>query len=160
MWARRFEVAAMSRQPENRKQNRSKSLPKAAEPFKFRPGQSGNPGGRPKKKPITELYQEMLNDGAAIGEIRKAILKSIKDGRMAFVLQLREMADRTEGKVTQRTELSGPDGRPIETRTLSDVELIERIRQLERELGIASADGDASGTSSAAAGEGEAAEVE
>src|SRR5262245_60822112 len=37
-------------------------------------GQSGNPGGRPKKKPITELYEQLLNDGATVRAIRAAIL--------------------------------------------------------------------------------------
>ena len=67
----------------------------------FMPGQSGNPEGRPKKKPITELYEQILNDPEAVEELRLAIRKALKRGQMAMVLQLREMTDRIEGKVTQ-----------------------------------------------------------
>jgi hypothetical protein len=41
--------------PENRNENRKKHrLPEAAKSYQFRPGQSGNPGGRPKKRPVSE----------------------------------------------------------------------------------------------------------
>jgi hypothetical protein len=63
-------------------------------------GRSGNPGGRPTAKPITELYEQLLNDAATIKVIRAAIIKTIK-GKTAVVPLLREMADRLEGKVTQ-----------------------------------------------------------
>ena len=46
-----------------------RTLPEAAKPYQFRPGQSGNPGGRPKKKPITEIYEEILEDP----ELRDAV---------------------------------------------------------------------------------------
>lgn len=70
----------------------------------FMPGQTGNPGGRPKKKPITDLYEDILDDPIAMALLRKAVVKSLKGGNMAMVLQLKEMADRTEGKVTQPIE--------------------------------------------------------
>jgi hypothetical protein len=90
----------------------------------WRPGQSGNPGGRPKKKPITELYQEMLNDGAIVEAIRKAILKNIRTGKSAFVSQLREMTERVEGKVTQ----------PIAANVTAEVHHLERLT--DEELGL------------------------
>lgn len=67
----------------------------------FKPGQSGNPGGRPKKKPITDLYEEILGDPKNMAVLRKSIVKALSRGQMAMVLQLREMTDRVEGKVTQ-----------------------------------------------------------
>jgi hypothetical protein len=70
----------------------------------FKPGQSGNPSGRPKKKPITELYEEMLSDPDLVADLRNAIAKAIKKGNMAMVLQVKEMTDRVEGKVTQPIE--------------------------------------------------------
>jgi len=84
--------------PENRKPIRK--LPKEAEPHKFKPGVSGNPGGRPKKKAITEMYERILNDPIHIAAIEAATVKALRNGNMAMVLQLKEMADRTEGKVT------------------------------------------------------------
>jgi hypothetical protein len=70
----------------------------------WQPGQSGNPSGRPKKKAITEMYERILNDPEHIKAIELATVKALRAGNMAMVLQLREMADRTEGKVTQPIE--------------------------------------------------------
>lgn len=70
----------------------------------FMPGQSGNPTGRPKKKPITELYEAMLNDPELLDVAKDAIRRAISKGSMAMVLQLKEMAERVEGKVTQPIE--------------------------------------------------------
>jgi hypothetical protein len=70
----------------------------------FKPGQSGNPSGRPKKKPITEMYERILNDPKAIAALEKAVKKALSKGQMAMVLQLKEMTDRVEGKVTQPIE--------------------------------------------------------
>lgn len=70
----------------------------------FLPGQSGNPGGRPPKKPITEMYERIMNDPEAIRKIEATVLKALTKGNMAMVLQLKEMTDRVEGKVTQPIE--------------------------------------------------------
>ena len=67
----------------------------------FMPGKSGNPSGRPHKKPITELYEEIMADPKAMAALRKSIVKALSKGQMAMVLQLKEMTDRVEGKVTQ-----------------------------------------------------------
>lgn len=74
------------------------------DPYKFRPGQSGNPSGRPKKKPVTEMYERILNDPENLAAIEKATVKALLKGNMAMVLQLKEMTDRVEGKVTQPIE--------------------------------------------------------
>ena len=81
-----------------------KVLPPALEANLWKPGQSGNPSGRPKKKPITELYEEMLADPEFVEQLRASIRKSVRGGNMAMVLQVREMTDRVEGKVTQPIE--------------------------------------------------------
>src|ERR1700723_707403 len=67
----------------------------------FKPGQSGNPGGRPKKRPITELYERILSDPKNIAAIEKAVLATLRKGNMTMVLLLREITERVEGKVTQ-----------------------------------------------------------
>lgn len=89
--------------------NTPKIKPKAKltpemEAVQWKPGQSGNPSGRPKKKPITEMYERILYNPEAIAAIEAATMKALRAGNMAMVLQLREMADRTEGKVTQPIE--------------------------------------------------------
>jgi len=90
--------------PENTPRIKRSKLTPEMEAVKWKPGQSGNPGGRPKKKLITEMYEEILNDPEHIAAIKEATVKALRNGNMAMVLQLREMADRTEGKVTQPIE--------------------------------------------------------
>lgn len=90
--------------PANKKENTKKTLPKEAEPYKWAPGQSGNPSGRPKKKPITEMYERILNDPENLKAIEAATMNALRKGNMAMVLQLREITDRVEGKVTQPIE--------------------------------------------------------
>jgi hypothetical protein len=70
----------------------------------WKPGQSGNPDGRPKKKPVTEMYDRILADPANLDAIEDAVVKALRRGNMAMVLQLKEMTDRVEGKVTQPIE--------------------------------------------------------
>jgi len=67
----------------------------------FMPGQSGNPSGRPKKKPITDLFEELMADPELVAGFKSAIVKSIMKGGMAGVMYMKEAADRLEGKVTQ-----------------------------------------------------------
>lgn len=73
-------------------------------PYQFQPGQSGNPSGRPKKKAITQIYERLLEDPDFIGDVEKSIRQMVKSGRMVGQLQLKEMTDRVEGKVTQPIE--------------------------------------------------------
>lgn len=90
-------------EPENTPPNKRKLHP-AMEAKKWKPGQTGNAGGRPKNKPITEMYERILQDPAAVKRLESAIKKALGKGQMAMVLQLREMTDRIEGKVTQPIE--------------------------------------------------------
>ena len=80
------------------------TLPPAMEERKWKPGESGNPSGRPKKKPITEMYERILSNPEHLAAIELATVNALKKGNMAFVLQLREVTDRIEGKITQPIE--------------------------------------------------------
>jgi hypothetical protein len=73
---------------------------------KWKPGESGNPGGR-KKKPITEIMEKLLADKSNRAEIEEVVMDVIRSRRMASVLMLKEVTERIEGKVTQELELSG-----------------------------------------------------
>lgn len=70
----------------------------------FMPGHSGNPSGRPARKPITEMYERIMNDPKQMAALEKAVAKALMKGNMAMVLQLKEMTDRVEGKVMQPIE--------------------------------------------------------
>lgn len=70
----------------------------------FLPGQSGNISGRPKKKPMTELYEKLLNDPDVMQKLESSLIQMLSKGNMATVLHLREMTDRVEGKVSQPIE--------------------------------------------------------
>lgn len=85
-------------------------------PSQFQPGQSANPGGRPKTKRITEAYNKILDE--AIGEneanlelkaddtgergAAKSSLREWLKGNSAFA---KEMADRVEGRVAEKQEI-------------------------------------------------------
>lgn len=81
-----------------------KVLPEALRANLWKKGQSGNPGGRPLKKPVTELYEKILNDPKAMKALERSIVRALGKGQMAMVLQLKEMTDRVEGKVMQPIE--------------------------------------------------------
>lgn len=74
---------------------------------RFKKGESGNPGGRPKKKPLTEIYEEILADPKTRESVKQQIIQTMTSKGMAGVLERREAAERTEGKVTQSVEVSG-----------------------------------------------------
>lgn len=71
----------------------------------FKPGESGNPSGRPKKKLVTEIYEELLNDPIVRKSIKDACKKRLLSDRMVGGLELKEAAERVEGKVTQPVDI-------------------------------------------------------
>jgi hypothetical protein len=91
----------------------------------WQPGQSGNPGGRPKKKPVTDLYEEMLQDPEFVDSVRAAIVSAVRKGSMAMVLQLKEMTERVEGKVVT----------PIEADVTVTATLADRMRKARERVG-------------------------
>lgn len=101
----------------------TRKLPGHLEQFKWKAGDpSPNPGGRPKKRPISEIYERIMENPENVGLIEAAVLKTILAGKMAAQLTLKEMAERIEGKVTQPVDVNGEL-----TLTLSD--RIEKARQ-------------------------------
>jgi hypothetical protein len=73
---------------------------------RFRPGQSGNPKGRPKSISLSEAYRKELAktdpadpDGRTYAEVLAEKMREKACG--GDVAALREMADRTEGKAVR-----------------------------------------------------------
>ncbi|MHB1674257.1 MAG: DUF5681 domain-containing protein [Acidobacteriaceae bacterium] len=71
----------------------------------WKPGQSGNPGRRPKKRPISEelerlLAEEAPNDGGKLwaAVIAEALLRKAREGDVRAIA---ELANRVEGKPHQ-----------------------------------------------------------
>lgn len=79
----------------------------------WQPGQSGNPGGRPKKKPITEAYEKLLEDPAVAAEMAKAMFDVIRARGKGTVLAAKELTDRVEGRVIESVEHTGEGGGPV-----------------------------------------------
>ena len=103
--------------PENRRKTgagRGGTVPPPE--HRFKPGQSGNPGGRPKTKLLTQAYRELLEqvdpkERKTLAEIlaRKAVQQALKGNLVA----LKEITDRTEGKSVQPLSHSGLGSEPI-----------------------------------------------
>jgi hypothetical protein len=79
----------------------------------FMPGQSGNPSGRPKRKLVDEMLAELLEaaDSERARQVAEAILKKATDGDTKAA-QL--VAERTQGKPSQKVEVTGADGGPVQ----------------------------------------------
>src|SRR6516165_111482 len=69
----------------------------------WRPGQSGNPGGRPKRKPITEALEKVFTPEQCLA-VAQALLKQAKKGSISHV---QEAANRLEGRVEASDESAG-----------------------------------------------------
>ena len=79
------------------------------------PGQSGNPGGRPKSKLISEAYKVKLESLVPDDPQGRTYAELIADGMIVEAVRGKnkvnaasEMADRTEGKPRQSTKIEQP----------------------------------------------------
>ncbi len=101
-------------------------------PYRWKPGESGNPGGRPKKRPLSDRYEELahvllpekdrikrgLPEGATYGDaLVLCIFKAALKGRVDAAREIREAI---EGKSQQRLELSAPENRVTVIRVVYD----------------------------------------
>jgi hypothetical protein len=105
-------------------------------PHQFKPGESGNPGGRPKKRPITDyiieqlekpipaamkeklpsLFTDVCGEDATFGQMLafKLVTKAAKGDMKA----MNAVLDRAEGKVRQNVGLSDANDDALTFRVL------------------------------------------
>lgn len=97
-------------------------------PFQFKPGQSGNPGGRQKNDTAADIARAIFrnNPEAVYKALGKALLKG---NAYAFT----QLADRAFGKLKESVEVTHPESE------IPDADVNKRIADLERELGLARA---------------------
>ena len=94
-----------------------------APPHAWKPGQSGNPGGRPKSRPVTNILKEIFADAKMVSEIKERICKTLTERGMAGVILFDRVADRLEGKVPDETIIT-------DARDLPDDELLAELETL------------------------------
>lgn len=93
---------------------------KAIEPFRWQKGQSGNPGGRPKRKPISEAYEKFLQfkDDAGLTAAERVAQAVIMQALKGNIQAVKEMTDRVEGSVRQSLDVALGGMTDEEIRTL------------------------------------------
>ena len=90
----------------------------------FLPGQSGNPAGRPPgKKYISEAMREYLE--ANPGKLKEMVQAAVDKSLEGDIMALKEIADRTEGKVKDELKLTGEILVSHEMRVLAAREMLE-----------------------------------
>ncbi len=90
---------------------------------RFRPGQSGNPGGGPKKDIAAEIAQRVFEENAEA--IEKAMLKALLKGDPEVFAVL---ADRAYGKLTLTAEIPGMEDLAAEIARKVIVEYLRYLR--------------------------------
>ncbi len=93
----------------------------------WKPGQSGNPKGRPKKPTISELMRVELEKGikgAGMVKLEAFVQRAVNDAIGGKEWAWKEVGDRLDPK-PRRVEISGPDGGPIQLddRAAADLEV-------------------------------------
>src|ERR1051325_11007808 len=76
----------------------------------FKPGQSGNPGGRSKAKPISDMYRKLLAQNP--DKLEKFCLKQIELACNGDTNAIKEITDSVEGRAIQSVDVS--DSRTVD----------------------------------------------
>jgi hypothetical protein len=116
----------------------------------WRPGQSGNVGGRPKTKPITDALRELMAEeytgkeerfkGLTNAQVLALRLFEMAEG--GDLKALEELATRLEGRAPQAVTMAGENGGPIAFMTLSREDNEKRIAELLALAGGSDRDND------------------
>jgi hypothetical protein len=95
-------------------ENKADQGKRPAPPHAWKPGQSGNPGGRPRVVADIQALARQHTDAAI-----RALVAAL-DSPRERVAAAQALLDRGYGRAPQRTELTGADGGPIQTLTIED----------------------------------------
>jgi|ERR1700730_3897093 hypothetical protein len=111
--------------------------PEKTKPFRWKKGcPSPNPGGRPRRNPVSDRYAEMierallererknwgLDEGATWGDA--LAMEQVAAAARGKTEAAREVREAIEGKATQR--ISGADGQEVRIRVIYDTDETER----------------------------------
>ena len=96
----------------------------------FKPGQSGNPAGKPKgvrnRKTIVKEALECILDGSDQQVVDAITAAAIAKAMTGDIPAFNSLLDSAYGKLTDKQEISGPDGGPIHV-TDTDEEILARF---------------------------------
>ena len=114
--------------------------PENVAPYRWQPGQSGNPNGRPRTaifrdaliRAITKTVAKDREGRAMIDVIAQQIMAKAIKGDLAAIAMI---ADRTDGKPAQSVTVGGPDGGAIPITTLTPAENEKRIAEILAKTG-------------------------
>jgi hypothetical protein len=90
-------------------ENSAKTVRRRGPGRPFQKGQSGNPGGRPKKTPLTDALRKQLEDPALADALAKSLIAKARGPRRDSVRAFDSIADRVEGKVGQPVAVTHPN---------------------------------------------------
>ncbi len=92
----------------------------------FPPGVSGNPNGRPKgsrnRSTIVNEILEAIDPDTKLSYVEAMTYAVARKATAGDVPAFKELMDSGFGKIADRSELSGPNGGPIETKNLTEVD--------------------------------------
>lgn len=102
----------------------------------FKPGNRANPGGRPRKRPITSALEDLMDDATA-RKIASALIKTAQGRDRNAIAAAREICDRLEGKAVQVIEADVRE----QITTMTNEELRARFKTLGEQYGLIGGDG-------------------
>lgn len=95
----------------------------------WKPGQSGNPGGRPKTRVVRDALREALKSGDNLHDVAKNMVEIAKGDSRGAVSAFKEIRDMIDGPI--ETRIAGHDGGALRfDKTISDVDE-DRLRDGE-----------------------------